>query len=62
MKRFVDRLSSMLESGRLSDITIICGAETLTAHKVILCAHSPVLEKEFMSEVDVSRLIAAVMQ
>ena len=42
--------SSLLESGHLSDFTIVCGEERIPCHKVVLAARSSVLKDMIESE------------
>lgn len=36
---------SLLDVGRMSDVTVVCGEERINAHSVVLAARSPVFEK-----------------
>ncbi|XP_035217608.1 speckle-type POZ protein B-like [Stegodyphus dumicola] len=47
---FSANLSSLYESGTLSDITIAVGSRTLSAHKFILCSRSVVFSRMFQTE------------
>jgi len=43
----VNPLKRMLKDGLNSDVQLVCGGETISAHKVILSAHSPVFSSMF---------------
>jgi hypothetical protein len=45
-----DRESSRLNSGEFTDLAITCHDKTFYVHKILVCAHSPVLHNALKKE------------